>query len=73
MRNQTLRNVDKYKVEEAMIDMMDNNKLARTKLEKKIPIDLYSRLERMWKHALDMDNQIREGTLAKIMPKLLED
>ena len=55
-----------------MIIMMANNKLAPIELEKNIPINLYSRLERRWQHALDMEKQIREGTLFKIMLELLK-
>ena len=55
----TLNDGEKSKVEETMIIMMANNKLDPTKLEKNIPIDLYSRLERRWKHASDMEKQIR--------------
>ena len=63
----TLNDCEKSKVEEAMIIMMANNKLAPTKLEKKIIINLYSRLERRWQHALDMEKQIGEDTLVKII------
>lgn len=68
----TLNDGEKSKVEEAMIIMMENNKLAPTELEKNIRIDLYSRLERRWQHASDMEKQIREGTLVKIMLELLK-
>lgn len=68
----TLNDGEKSKVEEAMIIMMENNKLAPTELEKNIRIDLYSRLERRWQDASDMEKQIREGTLVKIMLELLK-
>ena len=48
-----------------MMDMMAKRKLSPIKLEKKIPINLYSRLERRWKHAIEVEKQTREETLAK--------
>ena len=45
----TLNNTDRTKVKEAMIDMMENQKLAPTGVEKKIPTDLYNRVVRRWK------------------------
>ena len=51
----TLNNDEKSKVEQAMIDMMANNKISPTKQEKKIPNDLYSRLERKWQQATKVE------------------
>ena len=65
-----MSNNEKSKVEEAIIDMMDNNKFTTTKLTKKIPSDLYNRLDRRWKQASKVEKQIREDTLAKITPEL---
>lgn len=42
----TLDNVDQTKIEEAMVDMISNHKLAPRKIEKRIPKDLFDRLER---------------------------
>ena len=44
----TLNNDDRQKVEEAMIDMMKNQKLAPNEIKKKIPTYLYNKLVRRW-------------------------
>ena len=41
----TLHNDDRNKIEEAMVEMISNFKLAPSEIEKKIPQDLYDRLK----------------------------
>ena len=41
----TLDNIDRNKIEEAMVDMIGNHKLAPIEIEKKIPQDRYDRLK----------------------------
>lgn len=49
---------------------MVSNKMAPIELGRKIPSDLYNRLDRRWEHASEVEKKKREDTLAKIMPNL---
>ena len=61
---------DKKKVEEALLDMMENFKYAPLELANMIPIELYGRVDAKWNYALIIERKIREGTLSQFMPKL---
>ena len=49
MRHDTLGTDYKNKVEEDMVEMITNKKLAPSAIKKKIHMDLCDRLERRWK------------------------
>lgn len=50
--------------------MMAKYKLATIEMEKKIPTELYNRIDAKWNHATITEKKIREGTLSKIMFEL---
>lgn len=48
IKYETLDNANITKIEEAMVDMITNHKLASSEIKNKITKDLYDRLERRW-------------------------
>lgn len=44
----TLDNIDRNKFEEAMVEMISNQKISPREIEKRIPKYLFERLERRW-------------------------
>lgn len=73
LKYDTLDNDDRIKVEEVVIDMMENHKLAPNEVENKIPIDLYNRLDIRWKKVEKEEKNTRTSTLAKVMPDLSQE
>ena len=57
-------------VEESIYTMMAKFKTTPLELDNSIPKDLYSIIENKWHYCLNMEKEIRESTLAKVMPKL---
>lgn len=55
-----------------MVDIIANHKLAPSKIEKKILIDLYDRLEIRWQW-VEEEKKIRTNTLVRGMPDLSQD
>ena len=60
----------KNMVEESIYTMMAKFKNTPLKLDNTIPKELYSIVENKWCYCLNMEKEIRESTLACVMPKL---
>lgn len=57
-------------VEESIYTMMSKFKTTPLELDKSIPKDLYSIIENKWHYYLNMEKEIRESTLARVMHEL---
>ena len=57
-------------VEESIYTMMAKFKTTPLELDNSIPKYLYSIIENKWHYCLNMEYEIRESTLAKVMYKL---
>lgn len=57
-------------VEESLYTMMAKFKNTPLELDNSMPKYLYSVVENKWHHCLNMDKEIRESTLARVMPYL---
>ena len=57
-------------VEESIYTMMDKFKTTPLELDNKMPKELYSIVENKWHYCLNMEKEIRESTLALVMPEL---
>ena len=57
-------------VEEFVYTMMAKFKNTPLELDNSIPKDLYSVIENKWHYCLSMEKEIRESTLARVMPEL---
>ena len=57
-------------VEESVYTMMAKFKNTPLELDNSIPKDLYSIIENKWHYFLNMEKEIRESTLAQVMPEL---
>lgn len=65
-----LGSVDKNNVEEAIYDMMVMFNSTPLEISNSIPKSLYDRVEKKWNFSLTTERQIREATLAQVMPSL---
>ena len=61
---------EKKMVQESVYFMMAKFKKTLLELDNSIPKDLYSIIENKWHYRLNMEKEIREYTLARVMPKL---
>ena len=59
-------------VEESIYTMMAKFKITPPELDNTMPKDLYSIVENKWHYCLNMEKEIRESTLARVMPKLIK-
>ena len=57
-------------VEESVYTMMTKFKNNPLELDNSMPIDLYSIIENKWHYYLNMEKEIRESTLARVIPQL---
>ena len=57
-------------VEESIYTMMAKFKNTPLELDNTMPTELYSIVENKWHYFLNMEKEIRESTLARVMPKL---
>ena len=65
-----LGKVEKNQVEDAIYAMMEIFKKAPLKIANFMPKRLYEKLEKKWNYCLNLERQIRESSLAQVMPKL---
>ena len=61
---------EKNKVEESVYAMMVEFKNTPLELDNTIPKELYEIVENKWHYCLKMEKEIREFTLAQVMPNL---
>ena len=57
-------------LEEFFYAMMENFKNTPLELDNTMPKDLYTIVENKWHYFLKLEKEIRESTLAQVMPKL---
>ena len=57
-------------VEESIYTMMAKFKNTPLELDNTMPKELYSIVENKWHYCLNMEKEIRESTLAHVMPEL---
>lgn len=57
-------------VEESIYAMMAEFKNTSLELDNTMPKEVYEIVENKWHYCLKMENEIRESTLAQVMPKL---
>ena len=57
-------------VEESIYTMMEKFKTTPLYLNNTMPKELYSIVEKKWHYCLNMEKEIRESTLAHVMPDL---
>ena len=57
-------------VEELVYTMMAKFKNTPLELDNSMPKELYSIVENKWHYCLNMEKEIRESTLARVMPEL---
>lgn len=65
-----LGKIEKNQVKEVVYAMMAILKKTPLELANSIPKSLYDRVEQKWHYCLDIEKQIRETTLAQVMPEL---
>lgn len=65
-----LGKIEKNQVKEAVYAMMAILKKTPLELANSVPKILYDRVEQKWHYCLDTEKQIRETTLAQVMPEL---
>lgn len=61
---------DQNMLEESVYAMMEKFKNMPLELDNTMPKELYTIVENKWHHCLNVEKQIRETTLAQLMPKL---
>ena len=61
---------DQNKVEESVYAMMAEFKNTPLELDNTMPKELYEIVENKWHYCLKMEKEIRESTLAQVMPEL---
>lgn len=61
-------NVEMNKVEEFVYNMMATFKNTPIELSNSLPKILYDRVEQRWQYSLTTERNIRETTLARVMP-----
>ena len=61
---------DKNMVEESIYTMMEKFKNTPLELDNTMPKELYSIVENKWHYCQNMEKEIKESTLARIMPEL---
>lgn len=57
-------------IEESVYAMMEKFKNTPLEFDNTMPKDLYSIVKNKWHYCLHMEKEIRESTLARVMPKL---
>ena len=68
-----LTKVEKNKLEESMHAMMIDYKHTPLELDGTMPKELYKIIEEKWHFCLQMEKEIRESTLARLLPDLTKD
>ena len=63
---------EKNMVEESVYTMMAKFKTTPLELDNSIPKYLYSVNKNKWHYFLNMEKEIRESTLARVMPELIK-
>lgn len=58
------------KVEESAYAMIETFKMTPIEISNSLPKNLYDRVEQRWKYSLTTETNIRENTLARVMPYL---
>ena len=61
---------EKNMIEESFYAMMDEFKKTPLQLDNTMPKELYEIVENKWHYCLKMEKEIREFTLAQVMPNL---
>ena len=61
---------EKNRIEESIYEMMEKFKLTPLELDNTMPKELSSLVENKWHYCLEMERQIREATLANLIPNL---
>ena len=61
---------EKNMAKESIYTMMAKFKTTPLELDNSIPKYLYSIIENKWHYCLNMEKEIRESTLARVMPEL---
>ena len=61
---------EKNRIEEAVYAMMAEFKYTPLELDNTMPKELYEIIENKWHYCLKMEKEIRESTLAQVMPDL---
>ena len=66
----TLKKVEINQVEESIYAMIETFKQTPVEISNSLPKELSNRVEKKWQYSLNIERQIRETALARVMSKL---